>query len=479
MTAFWFAPESPRPLALMRIGVGLVLLWETAWHAPFVVETYSTAGRPMPAVAFVDEGTVPPVPSPAFAVALHGWLLFALGCVAVGLRTRASLVVAAALLGYLSLLDFPGTLTKYTAIGLHLLVLLAVSGSHGVWSLDAWFLGPRDRTSLPAAWPRRLVQLLLCHVYLGAVVTKIRAAEFAVGETLAFSLIDDRWSGGWLGAWPGAWLATHPRAVVLASFATIAFEVAFPLLVWFRRTRRPMLVLAVLFHVALAAGMSLSIFTPLMCFALLAFVEERDLADVRRLWGRPALERRSFGGHVAERTKSTVGPTLLRRGLLVGAWLLLGGGAAATSYGLHRGLDPYGAFGGESPALVEVPRGAAETLLAGPDPPAAVWVHRIDVGHRWSNYQTFGDDRTFRPGDSVTAQVRLDNEHPPLEVRVVLVDAQGTTAAEIADYVPLGGTHRWFRFPPLTAAFPAGRARLRFHVEGELVEEREFEFVTE
>ena len=48
MKAFFFAPESPRPLALMRIVLGLVLIVEAGVRWPSAIELYSTAGLPMP-----------------------------------------------------------------------------------------------------------------------------------------------------------------------------------------------------------------------------------------------------------------------------------------------------------------------------------------------------------------------------------------------------------------------------------------------
>ena len=74
--------------------------------------------------------------------------------------------------------------------------------------------------NLSATWPRFLLRVMVSAIYLGAVVTKLRLPDFANGDLLMFSLLDDRWGGGRL----GMWLATQPRLLVLASFATILFE---------------------------------------------------------------------------------------------------------------------------------------------------------------------------------------------------------------------------------------------------------------
>ena len=48
MKASLFGWESPRPAAIIRIGLGLVLLWDALPRWPDIVELYSTAGMTLP-----------------------------------------------------------------------------------------------------------------------------------------------------------------------------------------------------------------------------------------------------------------------------------------------------------------------------------------------------------------------------------------------------------------------------------------------
>ncbi|MGH7130045.1 MAG: HTTM domain-containing protein [Planctomycetaceae bacterium] len=267
MRTFFFAPESPRPLAALRIALGLVLLYYAAVRWPYAIELYSSDGAPMP--LFPGTWLEPPALDARWTVVLHSVYVFALCGLVLGWRTRLSAAVALVFLLWFGLLDVSGTFKKYSVIAAHLLFLLAVSQCGAVWSIDRRLSPERhDRCRLAAAWPRRLMQLFLCSVYLGAAYTKMRRADFASGDLPAFSLQSDLWGGT---AW-GLWLSTHPKWLVLAAAATVLFETLFPALVWVPRLRRAMLLLAAGFHLTLAATMHLGIFSPVMLAGLLAFL---------------------------------------------------------------------------------------------------------------------------------------------------------------------------------------------------------------
>ena len=125
MRNFFFACESPRPLAAMRIGLGVVLFFYFAARWPYSVELYSSAGSPMP--LFPD--TLPWIAAAeaTWTILLSSLLLFALAAVACGWQTRLSLAMALILSTWLGLLDGVGTFKKYSVIGLHLMLLLSFS----------------------------------------------------------------------------------------------------------------------------------------------------------------------------------------------------------------------------------------------------------------------------------------------------------------------------------------------------------------
>ena len=193
LTDWFFTEERPYGMALMRIVLPLVLLIDTCFRHPWAREFYSTDGAPSPLdVNFQRPGMVF-IPGGSLAVALHALLIASLVTSSLGWFTRASLFLATVLYTWFGLLDALSTLTKYTVIASHLLLLLTLSNCGALWSVDAW----RKRGSRPreageiedhhlqgAIWPARLVQLLVAVVYLGAAITKMHTPAFFNGDQL-------------------------------------------------------------------------------------------------------------------------------------------------------------------------------------------------------------------------------------------------------------------------------------------------------
>ena len=93
---------------------------------------------------------------------------------------------------FLNSLDTIGTMNKYSVIASHLVFLLCFSQCGAVWSLDNWFRRSRLRRAgvsqaiadLPvrfAAWPRRLMQLFVGVVYVGARIHKVQDPRLLFG----------------------------------------------------------------------------------------------------------------------------------------------------------------------------------------------------------------------------------------------------------------------------------------------------------
>ena len=68
-----------------------------------------------------------PIPGPTLAVVLATLYVLSLACLSIGWRTRTSAIIATVLTADLGMLDTIGTLTKYTCIATHVLLLLSVS----------------------------------------------------------------------------------------------------------------------------------------------------------------------------------------------------------------------------------------------------------------------------------------------------------------------------------------------------------------
>lgn len=483
MTRLLFAPAGPRRLALIRIALGIVLLCHAGCRWRYAVELYSTWGPAMPlfpaAEAIDGEAPEPkaagnpaayprfhgPVPSPSGAVVLHTLLLFALTAVTAGWQTRTSLMAAAGLLAWLGLSDGAATFAKHIVISLHLLVLLACSGCGRAWSIDALAAVHRGvLCPLQPVWPRRMLQLLVCAVYFGAAMTKLRTPAFLTGDLLTFSLLDDYWGGGPL----GIRLSSLPRVVLLLSLATVLFELLFPFLIWVRRLRGPMLAAAFLFHAGMAATMHLSTFSPTMLVALLAFLREDDLTRWRLpgIGGKP----RPFSGD----------PGWHRRLLSVMAYSLAAAVFVAAGSLAQRHFDWYGAFGrrplDKVLALPAIDEAQWAEMRAERQPAWEDYIHRTAIGKRTSGTQVFGGGERFRHWERAYVVVQFIPVHPELRVEGLLIGPDGVETARFTHRVPRNVGYSVNGFE-LTDDLPAGTYRVVLQVEGFEFAERTFELV--
>lgn len=478
MTSFLFAPENPVRMAAIRIGLGSVLLFDAVMHWPYVVELYSSDGMPMPLLP----GSIiePHAFSAGVCVALFSIMLFALAATIVGWQTRVSLLVAFLLTAMLGLLDPPGTFKKYSVIALHVLFLLACGQSAAVASVDSRVNGERGRlVRLTPAWPRRLMQLLISSVYLGAVITKIRLPDFGSGDLLMFSLLDERWGGTRL----GMWLATQPKLLMFASYGTVILELSGAILLWISRTRLPMLVLLILFHSSIALSMHVGIFSPTMIVALLAFSEPGDLQRLRRFLAKltrreaPPLRSVVIGGTRQRQQKSETRPP--RRKLQsLGVYLIAAATCAGIGYAQQSAADYSGVFHGDGHDEWEYVSQDVIDEIKSPRPQhPADYFHRIEIGSRLGFLQTFGEHRRFRRGQTVHVVARLTQNHPELHIEWFLQPPGDIPPVVKKQTLAPGYTYTSRGFRLDSAEHPTGAYTIIVKANGQLVGKRFFELV--
>lgn len=476
---------------MMRIALGFVLVCEGLLHWRYSIELYSTAGPAMPIfVRQIDDGGVDtagernqmwaaptrvetvvplPIPRPATAVIAQTVLLLAAISVVLGWHTRTSLVMTFLLAAWLGPLDLPVTFGKQSVIALHLLILLAFSGCGAVCSIDALSDGYRAaRCRLSILAPRRLMQILVCCVYLGAAITKLKTPSFVGGDLLTFSLLDDHWGSGRL----GLWLTTLPHVSLLLSLATLFFEMLFPFLVWVPRLRRTMLGLAVAFHAAMGCLLSVGIFPVVMFTALLSFVEERDLRVFARLGEFLLRPQGNTSGN------SNSHPIAHSKKML---WAVLHLTAAATLTGcglyVQVHYDWYGVFGRRpAPALSELVTDDVSEMLAERLPAYEDYFHRVELGSRFGGNQMFGASRKFKIGQRAYVLAQLILPHPSFELEGLLIAPDGREAARFTHRIDAGVGYAINGFE-FTSELPTGNYRIILQADDFTIAERQFELV--
>lgn len=447
------AEEGVETLAVIRMGVGLLVLWDVATTFRYSIELYSTAGPALPMFSALGPYSwwVPP---PAVAVLAQGLLAFVSVAIAAGWRTRTSLLLGALLLAGLRPLDLCWTFAKPTVLWLHLLVLLACSRCGGWVSVDAALSQEERGAGWGSIWPRRLLQVLVCGVYLGAAVTKLNSPWFAGGELLQYSLLDRGWGGTAL----GQWLATSPRLVHTAALGTMVFELVFPFLVWTRATRPGVLAAAALFHAGIAAAMHVGSFSATMGVLLLSFVEPSTWARWGSRNGAASWMRFAWGGG-----SGLPGP----RGMWTGwGWV----GAAITSVGLGWGwqwqADWYGVFGRRTLAhLTRLSARDVGAVLPGRAPAAADAIHRIALGTRRAGRDVWGSTAGLQPGETLWVLVQFSPLHDDLRLTGTLWTATGEQAADFEQKLPGGVTYSLHGFE-ITPEFAAGEGQVVLQLNG-------------
>ena len=293
--AHWFAPAPLANLAVCRILCVGFQLWQLVWAG----DVWSDLHR----AAVLPETLYDPLPILHLFLLPWGWrahpsvtvlegvygLTLAAGIAGLaGWRTTPSLLIFAA--GNLFLQSFMysfGELHHPEALFMAALLLLALSPSGAVWSLDARRHrapgGPLHATSPFARWPLLAIQWLLALAYFSSAISKLASSglSWANGYTLQYYLIEDglRWQRPL-----GVWLGQQHLLVMALSWLTLIFEgtfflvLAWPALAWLY------LPVGTAFHAGIYFAMDAPFFQLIVLYAV--FIPWTDVVGRIQRWMR-------------------------------------------------------------------------------------------------------------------------------------------------------------------------------------------------
>jgi hypothetical protein len=293
---FFFEPQSPSPIALVRVAWGLTIaVWAVTLLPdvdPFLTDGAMRYDRPRGAGSWNPLDWIDWSSAPLVTTVL---LLLAGLATAVGYRTRLSSAVAA--LSLIALLRTNTTIFNSGDLVLRQIgVAVALASAGLVLSLDA----RRTRGSvLPspavhrAPWALRMLQLQIAVGYALSAWAKLRGPSWHDGTAIAQALrIEDLQR-----VTPPGWLFHQDVLLNLLTWATVVFESCFGFLVWNRRLRPWVLGIGVAFHLGIDVFFDVGFFSIAMWISYLAFVppEVADrwvawIARVLRLEGAPSAE---------------------------------------------------------------------------------------------------------------------------------------------------------------------------------------------
>lgn len=285
--AFWFRPGSPYVLCVLRILVGLLVLY---WHLSFtsdLIEWFGPQGllpletvrslRPSVKFSLLDYARSP---ADLWIAQLLGAVVIV--CFTIGLFTRASTAIT--LVMFLSYVNRGPMINGQAEPILSMLLLyLLIAPAGACLSVDRLLKGVRgnQRASseerpqeyVSATIATRLIQVHLVGLYLLMGLVKL-AGETWWNGTAVWWLIahpDSRW-------WNLSFLAPYEYAWNLWTHLTVAFELLFPVFIWNRLARPALLAAAVLVYVPLALVTGMTLFFASLLVANLAFVSPAALA---------------------------------------------------------------------------------------------------------------------------------------------------------------------------------------------------------
>lgn len=279
---FFFAREIPYGMALARISLPLVVLVDIVRRWAFARELYSTDGALATLHSNFGQPDMLPELSAPVAVGLFTVLAALLVTSAIGWCSRLSLLGSCLLYFYFSYMDCLSTVTKYSVIAQHILLLLAFSNCGDIWSIDAWVAKRRGiRLDCRAPiWPQRLGQILFGMIYFGAGITKMHTEGFFSGDQLVFWMMTYINNEHPL----GDHLTRYPLLVSISCYTTFVWEMVFIFTVFQQRLKWWMLAVGTIFHVMTVFTLGLIIFPVVITASYLVFLAEADVQWIVARW---------------------------------------------------------------------------------------------------------------------------------------------------------------------------------------------------
>ena len=293
----WFQERPTTPLELVRIGIGAALLLYYLRASSYLLEFWGDAGLLPRALAVRDSD--PWMQSVFFYfTAPWQWIvfdaLFLFCCAAFTVGWRTAWVKWVVLIGHVSFVyRNPYLIYGVDKILAALLLILCLAPVGRAISLDRVRAVRRiKRARLDAVLPpytnpwtsacTRLMQIQMAVLFFYSGVTKLQGDEWWYGDAIWLVFSSEEYYNGLL----LDLFARHYWLVNIATYSTVAVEIAYPFLIWQRATRPYLLAAAIMLHVEFAVFMGLFYFSFVMIMGHLSFVREEWLRRLGEAWKR-------------------------------------------------------------------------------------------------------------------------------------------------------------------------------------------------
>jgi len=304
---FWFTPNEPHTLALLRILGGAMLFYtHLVWTLNLDAFLGPHAWLTRDTVALMNQAEDGRIyiwsylawtDSPAVIWTLHIAALVVLAMLTLGVFTRITSILAFVItLSYCHRLT--GSLFGLDQINAFIATYLMIGASGAVWSVDHWLAARRGNTASPTPAVStniaiRLLQLHMCVIYLFGGISKMRGDLWWDGSALWFGFANLEYQ-----SLDMTWTVHAPWLLALLTHITVFWETFYCALVWPRQTRPICLALAVGVHLSIGLCLGMWTFGLAMIIGNLAFVAPDTVRAVVTWLSRP------LGKHFASRQSS-------------------------------------------------------------------------------------------------------------------------------------------------------------------------------
>jgi hypothetical protein len=275
LSRFLFEPASPTPLALLRIGVSLILLFQAWYLAPLLFDLYGEASvlqqglgeevsQRYASLTYWLDRIASLGGSPSLALTMMGVAyVFSLVGLLLGWKTRLSAIAAWLLhLGFTYGQTTSYGLDLFTHVSLFLMIWVPAGAA---LSWDNRRGPPEGRPSSEARLGRRTLQIYLCLTYLASGLEKALGHQWWDGEAIWRSLTLPS-----LSQFNLQWMAGYPWLPIALGWGTLLIEIGYSLFIWPRRTRKLWFALTVGLHLGIGIFLGLWLFAFIMIVLNLA-----------------------------------------------------------------------------------------------------------------------------------------------------------------------------------------------------------------
>jgi len=278
---FWFTPQDPATLSLIRIATGAMLFYT---HLVWTSQSSNFFGPG----AWLSSDAVNSLGGSSFhwtpfwlaeatgtVWILHGFTLAACAALMFGFQTRlASICAWYMTISYAHRL--PTALYGLDQINGFLSMYLMFGDCGARYSVDAYLKKLRfaDSAVLSNVRPTvgtnisiRLMQVHLCVLYFFAGISKLQGETWWDGSALWGAIANREYQTIDL-----TWMVHHPRLINLLTHVTIVWEIMYCATIWNRHTRPLTLFLAIPVHLGIAFSFGMITFGTIMLVANFSFV---------------------------------------------------------------------------------------------------------------------------------------------------------------------------------------------------------------